>query len=110
MQTECCHETATNQEQECQCRTKHRDAKEYRDLMNRLRRIEGQVRGIQKMVEDERYCIDIMTQVSAVQSALNSFNKLLLTNHIHTCVVRDIRDGQENAVEELCTTIQRMMK
>ena len=61
------------------------------------------------MVEEERYCIDIMTQVSAVQSALNSFNKVLLTNHIHTCVVHDIQAGQEDAVEELCTTIQRML-
>ena len=96
--------------QGCGCRTTHRDAKEYRDLLNRLKRIEGQVRGIQKMVEEERYCIDIMTQVSAVQSALNSFNKVLLTNHIHTCVVRDIRAGEESAVDELCMTIQRMMK
>lgn len=104
----CCQEEAGAQE--CGCRTTHREAKESRDLLNRLKRIEGQVRGIQKMVEEERYCIDIMTQVSAVQSALNSFNKVLLTNHIHTCVVRDIRAGEEEAVDELCTTIQRMMK
>ncbi|MFR8549037.1 MAG: metal-sensing transcriptional repressor [Lachnospiraceae bacterium] len=103
----CCH---TEETRSCECRTKHREEKEYRDLQNRLKRIEGQVRGIQKMVEEDRYCIDIMTQVSAVQSALNSFNKLLLTNHIQTCVVHDIREGQEGAVEELCTTIQRMMR
>lgn len=109
MQTKSCNETDLNQESKCLCRTKHRDEKEYRNLMNRLKRIEGQVRGIQKMVEEERYCIDIMTQVSAVQSALNSFNKVLLTNHIHTCVVHDIQAGQEDAVEELCTTIQRML-
>ena len=107
MQTKSCNETDLNRESECLCRTKHRD--ENRNLMNRLKRIEGQVRGIQKMVEEERYCIDIMTQVSAVQSALNSFNKVLLTNHIHTCVVHDIQAGQEDAVEELCTTIQRML-
>ncbi len=94
----------------CSCRTKHRDTKEYRELMNRLKRIEGQVRGIQGMLEEERYCVDILTQVSAVQSALNSFNKLLLSNHIRTCVVEDIRDGRENAVDELCDTIQRLMR
>lgn len=94
----------------CHCRTKHRETKEYKDLMNRLKRIEGQIRGIQGMLEEERYCIDILTQVSAVQSALNSFNKVLLANHIKTCVVEDIRNGEENAVDELCTTIQRLMK
>ena len=95
---------------ECCCRTKHRDDKEYRDLLNRLKRIEGQVRGIQGMVEDERYCVEILTQVMAIQSALNSFNKVLLSNHIKTCVVHDIRNGDEGAVDELCSTIQRLMK
>lgn len=92
------------------CRTKHRDSGEYQNLMNRLKRIEGQVRGIQGMVEEERYCVDILTQVSAVQSALNSFNKALLSNHIRTCVVQDIREGRGDAVDELCSTIQRLMK
>lgn len=96
--------------EECCCRTKHREDKEYRDLLNRLKRIEGQVRGIQGMVEDERYCVEILTQVMAVQSALNSFNKVLLSNHIKTCVVHDIRNGDEKAVDELCSTIQRLMK
>ncbi len=100
-------ESVTN---ECCCRIKHRDDKEYRDLMNRLRRIEGQVRGIQGMVEDERYCVEILTQVMAIQSALNSFNKVLLSNHIKTCVVHDIKNGNEEAVDELCSTIQRLMK
>lgn len=94
----------------CCCRTKHREDKEYRDLMNRLKRIEGQVRGLQGMLEEERYCVDILTQVAAVQSALNSFNKALLSNHIKTCVVQDIRKGEENAVDELCSTIQKLMK
>ncbi len=97
-------------EAECCCRMKHRDDEEYRNLMNRLKRIEGQIRGIQGMVEDDRYCVDILTQVMAVQSALNSFNKELLSNHIKTCVVQDIEDGRHEAVDELCGTIQKLMK
>ena len=95
---------------ECGCRMKHRDDKEYRNLMNRLKRIEGQIRGIQGMVEEDRYCVDILTQVMAVQSALNSFNKALLSNHIKSCVVQDIQDGRHEAVDELCGTIQKLMK
>ena len=97
-------------EDKCCDRTKHREAKEYKDLVNRLNRIEGQVRGIRKMVEEERYCVDILTQVSAVQSALNSFNKKLLASHIHSCVVEDIQDGRVEAVDELCEIIQKLMK
>ena len=62
------------------------------------------------MVSEERYCVDVLTQVSAVQSALNSFNKVLLSNHIRTCVVEDIKNGEEKVVDELCMTIQRLMK
>ena len=91
-------------------RKKVRNEKEYKDLIHRLKRIEGQVRGVQEMVEQERYCVDILTQVSAIQSALNSFNKVLLSNHIKTCVVEDIREGNEEAVDELCKTIQKLMK
>lgn len=94
---------------EC-CRKKHREEKEYRDLINRLKRIEGQVRGIRNMLEEERYCVDVLTQVMAVQSALNSFNKELLSSHIKTCVVQDIQAGNEQAVDELCTTIRKLMK
>ncbi len=89
---------------------KHRQPGEYKALINRLNRVEGQVRGIKNMVEEERYCVDILVQVSAVQSALNAFNKELLANHIKTCVVEDIRDGREEAVDELCATIQKLMK
>lgn len=89
---------------------KHREQSEYRDLINRLSRIEGQVRGIKKMVEEERYCVDILTQVSAVQSALNGFNRVLLTNHIKTCVTNDIKAGNEEAVDELCAALQKLMK
>lgn len=95
----------------CNCRHKHREASEERALLNRLNRIEGQIRGIRGMVEDERYCIDIITQVAAVQAALNSFNKVLLERHIKTCVVEDIIKGNsDQTVEELCKTLQKMMK
>lgn len=89
---------------------KHRDTDEYKDLIKRLNRIEGQVRGVKKMVEDERYCVDILTQVSAISAALNSFNKVLLSNHIKSCVVNDIRNGNDEVVDELCETLQKLMK
>lgn len=93
-----------------ECRHKHRDPKEEKDLINRLNRLEGQVRGIKAMVQDERYCTDILVQVSAVQSALNSFASKLLSSHIKTCVVQDIENGNgEEAIEELCNTIKKML-
>lgn len=97
-------------EQACCKRTKHRSDKETKDLITRLSRIEGQVRGIKNMVEEERYCVEILNQVSAVQAALNSFNKELLANHIHTCVVDDIQKGNVEVVAELCETIKKLMK
>lgn len=97
-------------DQTCCNRTKHRSEKETKDLITRLSRIEGQVRGIKNMVEEERYCVEILNQVSAVQAALNSFNKELLANHIHTCVVEDIQQGNVEAVDELCETIKKLMK
>lgn len=94
----------------CQHRTKERSEKEYRDLLNRLSRIEGQIRGIRKMVENDTYCTDILIQVSAVNAALNSFNKVLLANHIRTCVAEDIREGREETIDELVATLQKLMK
>lgn len=91
-------------------KTKHRDDTEYKDLLNRLSRIEGQVRGVRKMVEEDAYCVDILTQVSAITSALNSFNKVLLGNHIRTCVADGIRNGDDEIVEELVKTTQKLMK
>ena len=91
-------------------KTKHRDNAEYKALITRLNKIEGQVRGIKNMVENDRYCVDILTQVSAVQSALNSFNKILLSQHIKTCVVDDIKSGNNEVVDELLNTIQKIMK
>lgn len=96
---------------ECYChKTKERSAKEYRDMIHRLNRIEGQIRGIRGMVERDAYCTDILTQVAAVNAALNSFNRVLLANHIKTCVTRDIRDGKEETVDELLATLQKLMK
>lgn len=99
-------------EKQCCCsnRTKERDEKEYKDLMNRLRRIEGQVRGVEKMVENNAYCVDILTQVSAITAALNSFNKVLMANHIRTCVAEDIREGKDDTIDELVVTLQKLMK
>lgn len=92
------------------CRHKHRDAGEYEALLKRLSRIEGQVRGIRGMVEKEAYCTDILTQVSAIQSALNAFSRELLANHIRTCVVQDIQSGKLEVVDDLLATIQKLMK
>lgn len=105
-----------NQTEECllcgehSLKHKHRNDKEYRDLIHRLNRIEGQVRGIRGMVEQERYCVDIITQVSAVTSALNAFNKSLLSQHIKTCVADNIREGNDDVVDELCETLKKLMK
>ena len=95
---------------ECTHKMKERSDKEYKDLVNRLRRIEGQVRGIRKMVENNAYCTDILIQVSAVNAALNSFNKVLLANHIRTCVADDIRAGKEETIDELVATLQKLMR
>ena len=96
----------------CQCshKTKERSEKEYRDLMNRLKRIEGQVRGIQGMLEKDAYCTDILVQVAAVNAALNSFNRVLLTNHLHTCVAENVRAGNDEVLDELAGVLQKLMK
>ena len=89
---------------------KHRDEEELHSLMNRLSRIEGQVRGVRKMLEDEAYCTDVLTQVAAIQAALNAFNRELLANHIKSCVVEDIRNGSDEVVDDLVATLQKLMK
>lgn len=94
----------------CCHKKKERSEKEYRDLINRLNRIEGQIRGIRGMVEKDAYCPDILIQVAAANAALNSFNKVLLANHIRTCVARDIREGKEETIDELVATLQKLMK
>ena len=82
----------------------------FRTLINRLSRIEGQIRGIKRMVEEDAYCPDILIQVSAANAALNSFNKVLLSNHIRTCVADDIRAGKDETIDELVNTFQKLMK
>lgn len=91
-------------------RHKHRSPEEQKALLARLRRAEGQIRGIQKMIENDAYCPDILIQVSAVTSALNSFSKELLSCHLHSCVVEDIRAGHDEAVDELVRVLQKLMK
>ncbi|MGI6003324.1 MAG: metal-sensing transcriptional repressor [Lachnospiraceae bacterium] len=91
-------------------RTKMRTEKEKRNLLNRLKRVEGQIRGIEGMVEKDAYCPDILIQVSAVTSALNSFNKVLLASHIKSCVVDDIRNGDDETIDELVNVLQKLMK
>lgn len=97
-------------ENQCCHKTKERSEKEYKDLVHRLNRIEGQIRGIKGMVEKDIYCTDILVQVAAVNAALNSFNKVLLANHIRTCVAQDIREGKEETIDELVTVLQKLMK
>lgn len=94
----------------CAAKHKDRDADEKKDLMNRLKRIEGQVRGIEKMLDSGAYCTDILVQVSAITSALNSFNKVLLANHVKTCVADDIRAGKDEVIDDLVSTLQKLMK
>ena len=92
----------------CHChKTKQRTEGEYK---KRLNRIEGQIRGIKGMLEKDAYCTDILVQVAAVNSALNSFNKELLAEHIRTCVIEDIKAGKEDTVDDLVDTIKKLMK
>ena len=94
----------------CHCRTKHRDDKEERDLLNRLSRIEGQIRGIRGMVEKDVYCADILVQVAAANSALNAFSRELLSQHVRTCVADDLRAGSDEKLDELLKLLPKLMK
>ena len=95
----------------CRCHEiKLRTDKEKEAMIHRLNRIEGQVRGIREMVERDAYCVDILTQVTAITAALNSFNRVLLSSHIRTCVADDIRRGDDQVIDELLATLQKLMK
>ena len=90
-------------------KTTLRSQEEKRKLQNRLKRIEGQVRGLQAMIERDAYCYDILTQSAAVNAAMNAFNKEILAHHIEGCVARDIRAGKDEVIEELVTILQKLM-
>ena len=95
---------------ECCHKTKDRSEQEIKKLLNRLNRIEGQIRGIRGMVERGAYCPDILIQSAAVTAAVNAFSKELLVSHIRTCVAQDIRDGNDAVIDELVETLQKLMK
>ena len=97
-------------EQQESSKTRERTGEEYKSLIHRLNRIEGQIRGIRGMVERSAYCTDILAQVAAANAALNAFNKELLAQHIRTCVARDIREGRDETIDELVATLQKLMK
>jgi len=105
---------AQEKKQACCCcssgRTKERTEEEYKKLIHRLNRIEGQVRGIRKMLESGAYCNDILVQAAAVNAAVNAFSRELLSNHMHTCVADDIRAGKDETIDELLATLQKLMK
>ena len=96
----------------CDCHEKStvRLEQERESLIHRLNRIEGQIRGIKGMVEKDAYCPDILVQSAAVNAAINAFNKELLANHIKGCVVRDLKDGKDEVIDELVVTLQKLMK
>ena len=94
----------------CTQRKKERTPEEYKKLIHRLNRIEGQIRGIRGMVENDAYCPDILVQSAAVTAAMNAFNRELLASHIRTCVLEDVRAGKDEVVDELVNTLQKLMK
>lgn len=100
------------EKKKCPCceRKKVRGEEEYKKLLNRLSRIEGQVRGIKAMLENDGYCPDILVQCAAVNAAMNSFSKELLASHIRSCVAEDIRAGKDETIDELVATLQKLMK
>lgn len=94
----------------CQSRTKNRSNEEIKALIHRLNRIAGQVQGLKGMIERNAYCTDILVQSSAVSAAVNAFNRELLAAHIRTCVAQDIRDGRDETIDDLVSTLQKLMK
>lgn len=97
-------------EKDCCCRHTERGEEERKKLINRLSRIEGQIRGIKAMVERDAYCPDILVQCAAANAAINSFNKDLIASHIKNCVTRDVREGNDETVTELVETLQKLMR
>lgn len=107
IQDNCCSRQTENC---CGTRMKERSQEEYKDLINRLSRIEGQIRGLKRMVEEGAYCPDILNQSAAASAALSSFNRVLMSNHIKSCVIDDVRAGNDETVDELLGVLQKLMK
>ena len=105
MEEKCCCPPAEGEH-----KLRHRSPEEYKKLCNRLSRIEGQIRGIRRMLEESAYCPDILTQTAAANAALNAFSRELLRQHLQSCVVKDLRDGHDEVVDELLDTLGKMMK
>lgn len=112
----CCEDAAETAQAEaetlhaCCCRHKKRSEEEYKSLIHRLNRIEGQIRGIRGMVEKDVYCADILVQVAAANSALNAFSRELLSQHVRTCVADDLRAGSDEKLDELLKLLPKLMK
>ena len=102
----CCGPADENSEK----KTRHRTPEEYKRLCNRLSRIEGQIRGIRRMLDESAYCPDILTQAAAANAALNAFSRELLSQHIRSCVVNDLQNGKDETVDELLETMQKLMR
>ena len=94
----------------CSSRKKNRDDKEYKDLITRLNRIEGQIRGLKRMIAENAYCPDTLVQSAAANAAINSFNRILMANHLRSCVISDLKNGNEETIDELVKTMQKLMK
>ena len=107
MEDKCC---CAPEEESGKKKFRHRTPEEYKRLCNRLSRIEGQIRGIRRMLEESAYCPDILTQTAAANAALNAFSRELLRQHLQSCVVKDLRDGHDEVVDELLDTLGKMMK
>ena len=113
----CCEDAAAETAQAeaetlhaCCCRHKKRSEEEYKSLIHRLNRIEGQIRGIRGMVEKDVYCAGILVQVAAANSALNAFSRELLSQHVRTCVADDLRAGSDEKLDELLKLLPKLMK
>ena len=91
-------------------RKSHHSHRVKNNLTSRLNRIEGQIRGVRRLIENDTYCDDVLTQIAAVQSALNSVSRILLEGHMKSCVVERIREGDEEVIDELMVTVNRLMK
>ena len=95
---------------ECECRKTHRSGDEKKKLLNRISRIQGQIKAICRMIEDDVYCPDVIIQISAAEAALASLSREMLVSHINSCVLNDIREGKDGASEDLADLVVRLIK